>query len=163
MSDEAIDLKKQVTDYLTSVFPQTDGNEGWSLRVSMPFPQFWNGQPTPIIWYAYADRTSPQSPNGVEVSEAWATVTHDVGHANELQVTWLQQGIVPLGFQGARPLSQADLQAARASAGNWLTMTSGEPSPGLKASAQFWRKIQGVFFNSVAPNHPEFVQWLNEP
>lgn len=163
MSDAATDLKKQVTDYLATVFPETQGNAGWSLRVSMPFPQSWNGQPTPIVWYAYADRSSPQSPNGVEVSQAWATVTQEADPSRPLQLAWLQEGIVPLGFQGARPLSQADLQVARSSAGNWPALMEGQPTDGIKASAQFFRKIQGVFFNSVAPNHPEFVSWLNEP
>ncbi|WP_009962478.1 hypothetical protein [Verrucomicrobium spinosum] len=103
MGDAATDLKKQVTDYLATVFPETQGNEGWSLRVSMPFPQSWNGQPTPTVWYAYADRSSTQSPNGVEVSQAWATVTQEADPCRPLQLVWLQKGIVPLGFQGPGP------------------------------------------------------------
>ncbi|HSJ04757.1 MAG: hypothetical protein ACAI34_04145 [Verrucomicrobium sp.] len=152
----------RVRELLEAAWQHVGHRDGWSATISMPFPQRWDENSTPLIWYGYADRMVPGLNDGVEVAAAWASVVCDLSHPRPPQVIQESPGIQLLRVQGVRPLSSSEIHAFNRGTPIVQLLSTGQRNPELKAACQFWRECHGRFFDSVAARHPDFVAWLNQ-
>lgn len=136
----------------------------WSFCITMPFPLRWDGSPTPIVWYAYADRQSPTLVDAIELSHPWAIVELERDREGPAAPTLflISKQPILLGPQGVRPLSSDRVpQKIEGRPPTWSILSSGCGDDALKESVRIWKRFHGAMFNAIAPRHPDFIRWVN--
>lgn len=151
----------QVRAIAKEAWPQLQDSEGWTFMSSMPLPQRWNGSPTIVVWYLYADRMKPGLVDAVEVCHPWGYV--ELGPEADAKpiLHMLSTQMEVLGNQGVRPMQPFGSNKTREPKPIWKILRTGVATPDLKERITQWSSLNGTIFAAIAPHHPEFVNWLN--
>ena len=141
------------------------GSTGWRMLVSAPSPRDWppvvDGHGMTAVRYAFAMRLNPGLADGAEVGAPWAWSTEAEGGA--VTVTSLAAELHPLGIQGVRPLTKAELDlVGREAEAAGLLQAGGTKAtdPLVRAATCGWIGRNGVVAAAIAPLHPAFTRWL---
>ena len=153
------------TQPFAEAWSRLPGSRGWTLLVSIPFPRDWppalGRQGMDVVRYAYAMRLRPGLADGAEMAAPWARSTETPDGA--VTVTVLATELQPLGIQGVRPLSAAELDLAgrESEAARLLQAGAADATnPLVRAATCGWIARNGVVAAAITPLHQAFTRWL---
>lgn len=139
---------------------------GWQMLVSPAFPGTWpvpNGRGT-LVRYSFAMRLDPAVSDAAEVTAPWAKST--LSSTGEMVVEQLMARLQPLGLQGVRPLSSAEIiLIGREQEVGQRLLAGGERAADdvVRDFTCSWMARQGVVAAAIMPLHPDFQRWLACP
>lgn len=139
---------------------------GWQMLVSPAFPGKW---PLPIgrgtvVRYSFAMRLDPAVSDAAEMTAPWARST--LSSTGEVVVEQLSARLQPLGLQGVRPLSSAELLLIGREQEVAQRLLNGGERAGDDVVRDFtcnWIARQGVVAAAIMPLHSDFQRWLACP
>jgi hypothetical protein len=111
--------------------------------------------------YAFAMRLKPGVADGGEMAAPWARITQSSSGAT--MVEQLSFRLQPLGIQGVRPLSRAELPliAREQEVADRLLAGGDQFDDGLVRDFTCgWIGRLGVVAAAITPRYPAFVRWL---
>ncbi len=153
------------TQPFAQAWSRLPGTTGWRMLVSAPFPRDWPPEAgrhgLPVVRYAFAMRLRPGLADGAEMTAPWARSTE--ANDGATTVTLLEAGLNPLGIQGVRPLSSAelDLVGREAEAAGLLRAGGAAATDSLvRATTCGWIGRNGVVAAAITPLHPAFTRRL---